>query len=409
MPFTPTISPDADATELRGHLADAARYLVELRARPAEDRSDSDVADARSAVDFIHEMDAVLNALERSAEPAEPESRGPSAAFADLSGVDRRSAGHAFVESEGYQEWRSNHHRGEIPLDREIRLLLTSGDEDEVGSGAGLLRPVGQPILPTPRQQRLFIRDVLTVQGTGLANIPYIREVSPLAWEGGASAVAEGSAKPEVTMQWTDDEAPVRKIAAWIPASTEILEDAPTLRGYIDTRLAYMLALREEQELINGPGTAPRIKGILSFSDVQTQAAVSGDLPATVGMAIGKVENVDGGANFVAVNPITYWTAVTKRHAASFDASGNGPAPSAVPNITWGLAPIRTRSMAADKALVGDGMGATIFDRRQTTIRLGDQHGEYFTHNKVAVLAEKRLALAVFRPDFFVDTTVPTS
>lgn len=408
MPFTPTISPDADATELRGHLADASRYLLELRSRP--ERSDTDAADARSAIDFIHEMDAVLSAMERSAEPTQPGSRGPSAAFDPTQGPDMRSAGQAFVESDAYREWREgNRHNGPIELDREIRLLLTSGDEDQVGSGAGLLRPVGQPIHPTPRQQRLFIRDVLTVQGTGLANIPYIREVSPQAWEGGASAVAEGSAKPEVTMQWTDDEAPVRKIAAWIPASTEILDDAPTLRGYIDTRLAYMLALREEQELISGPGSAPRIKGILQFADVQTQAAVSGDLPATVGQAIGKVENVDGGANFVAVNPITFWTAVTKRHSDQFDGSGTGPAPSNVPNITWGLAPIRTRSMAANKALVGDGMGATVFDRRQTTIRLGDQHGEYFTHNKVAVLAEKRLALAVFRPDFFVDTTVPTS
>lgn len=407
MPFTPTITPEADATEIRGHLADAGRYLVEVRSR--SERTDADAADARSAIDFIHEMDAVLTAIERSAEPVE-EPRGPSAAFGELEGFDFRSAGQAFVESDAYREWREGgRHNGPIEIDREIRLLLTSGDEDAVGSGAGLLRPVGQPILPTPRQQRLFIRDVLTVQGTGLANIPYIRETSPLAYEGGASAVAEGSAKPEVSMFWADDEAPVRKIAAWIPASTEILDDAPTLRGYIDTRLAYMLALREEHEVISGPGTAPRIKGILSFADVQTQAAVSGDLPATVGQAIGKVENVDGGANFVAVNPITFWTAVTKRYTDQFDGAGNGSAPSSVPNITWGLTPIRTRTMASNKALVGDGMGATIFDRRQTTIRLGDQHGEYFTNNKVAVLAEKRLALAVFRPDFFVDTTVPTS
>jgi hypothetical protein len=40
------------------------------------------------------------------------------------------------------------------------------------------------------------------------------------------------------------------------------------------------------------------------------------------------------------------------------------------------------------------------------TIRQSDSHSDYFTLNKVAVLAEERLGAAWFRPDLFVLTTL---
>jgi hypothetical protein len=54
-------------------------------------------------------------------------------------------------------------------------------------------------------------------------------------------------------------------------------------------------------------------------------------------------------------------------------------------------------------------MGATIFEREGTTIKVGDQHSDNFVKNITVILAEKRVALPIWRPDFFVDTTVPTS
>jgi HK97 family phage major capsid protein len=57
-------------------------------------------------------------------------------------------------------------------------------------------------------------------------------------------------------MEFTPALAPVVKIAAWIPVTEEILEDAPTLAGYINTRLAYMVDLREEAQILNGPAPA---------------------------------------------------------------------------------------------------------------------------------------------------------
>lgn len=410
MAFAPTVSPTADLTEVRGHLTDAARYVTELRARPETERGDTYVDDLRSAADFINLFDTVergLSAGER-ATAATHESRGPRSRAGDADLGDFRSAGAQVTEAEGYDEWvRSGMrtpfvHEVRTP-DHEQRTLLYLANGNEATSS---FAPVGQPIAPRPRQRRMFLRDLLGVENTGLSSIPYIRETSPLANEGGASAVAEGSAKPEVTMQFADADAPVRKIAAWIPVTSEVMADAPTLRAYINTRLAYMLDVREEQQLLKGTGTTPQIEGIYQVTGTQTQAAVAGDVPATVATAIGKVENVDMSADFAVYNPLDYWGAVATRHANQFDNGGNGMAPSSAANMSWGLAELRTRALDQTECIVGSSEAATVFQREGTTIKVGDQHDTYFTSNKVAVLAERRIAFPIWRPDGFVEVTL---
>src|SRR4029077_1634668 len=146
------------------------------------------------------------------------------------------------------------------------------------------------------------------------------RELSPATNETGATAVAEASAKPEVTMQFERLDAPVRKIAAWIQATMEAIEDAPTLAGYIDTRLAYMLMVREEAQIIGvgaGGGNAPNIKGILDFtgSGLTVQTASTQLFYEVVATAAGKIENVDGSPDGVVVNPLDYWAAVSDRQS----------------------------------------------------------------------------------------------
>jgi hypothetical protein len=53
-------------------------------------------------------------------------------------------------------------------------------------------------------------------------------------------------------------------------------------------------------------------------------------------------------------------------------------------------------------------MGGQIFDRAGITVRSSDSHDDFFVKNKVAILAEERLAVAWYRPDFFVDCDIHT-
>jgi HK97 family phage major capsid protein len=285
----------------------------------------------------------------------------------------------------------------------EYRTLIQESPTD-----AGLWMPRGTPQPPLIRQQRLFVRDLLSVINTTLASVPYIRELNPATNETGASSVAEGVAKPEVTMAFVGDDAPMRKIAAWVPVTSEIVDDAPTLRGYIDTRLGYMLAMREEREILNGNGISPDLRGIRNFVGLQTQAAVSGDYSATIGLSMGKIENVDGEPDGLAINPTDYWVMMTTRHSSQYDGGFTPGLPwSMAPPTIFGLQVIRTRSMESGKALIGSfRLGATLFDRQQTVIKVGDQHSDWLVLNKLVVLAEERVGLANHRPDLFCEATL---
>ncbi len=397
----------------------------ELRALPDNKRGDTYAADLRGAVADLNAENALYDiALKRErdeieraawehalANPPKPEARGPQAAFLDTDERDFLSPGEQFVRAmkadDGRMEVRAMSEADGV----EVRNLLTSSTSSPA---AGLFAPVGSPQLYVPpRRRRLFVRDLLNVVGTNLGSVPYIREYNAATNETGATAVAEASAKPEVTMEFERDDAPIRKIAAWVQATEEILEDAPTVRGYIDGRLGYMLMLREEAQVIGvgaGGGNAPNIKGILDFtSSIQT---ASGELYDGVASSIGKIENVDGDADGVVVNPVDFWAAVSDRHSTFYDgaafgiAAGNSPFSNPQPTA-WGIPVVRSRSVASGTALVGSwGMGATLFERAGVTIRTTDSHASLFVSNTWIILGEERVGLAVHRPDFFVKLTV---
>jgi HK97 family phage major capsid protein len=313
-----------------------------------------------------------------------------------------RSVGHQVVENEEFAAWCKRAAAkgtmiGESPS-VELRALVAEGD----ANGSATLLPVGQPYLVDQRRRRLFIRDLIGVQGTTLSAVPYVREKNSVTNALSASTVAEGGQKPEATMEFTPDLAPVQVIATTIPITTQILEDATTLVGYINGRLVYMLKIREELEILAGNGVTPDLKGITTYADVQAQAFTT-DIITTIGNAIAKVELVDGFADGIAMNPADYWAMATHRASTSgvLDAESFTTAPA---NFVWGLPAVRTNGMAAGEALVGNyAMGATLFDRSQSGVRVFEQHSDFAAKNKVLLRAEERVALAVNRPDFFVE------
>ena len=430
MPFAPTLEETPTLAGVRSKLHEAAEYAYGLRAKPADKRGDTYKDDLRSAIDFINEFDAIEQGLAakvrldlqtaEEAERAAAKGKGSRGLAADLGEQHLRSIGHQVVESDAFTEWakgdRSSALTVEVRDPREVRNLIgefTTGNQFFTGANSFL--PVGSPVisLPSLQRRRMFVRDVLGTGSTNLSSFPYFRELNATTNETGAGMTSEGSAKSEVNLQFDPQDAPARKITAWLPVTDEMVQDAPTLMSYINTRLDYMLLIREEDQELNGNGTASNLRGITQQTGIQTQAAVTGDFPATIGMAIGLVENVDGEADFVVCNPLNYWTATTKRYSTWFDnAGGNTGAPNtANGNITWGLPAIRTRAMTSGKALVGAGkIGATVLDKIGSySIKVADQHNDNFLKNILVVRAEKRVALPVWRPSLFVDTTVPTT
>lgn len=426
----PTLTKDSTLADVRNAQVEAAQQLIELRSRPADKRGDSYVTDVKSAAEFLLDGDLIEKALMagqrqqddefRTAAKAEAERRaaihGGRSLGADL-GEGLRSQGAQVVEADGYAEWASSGKRG--PFVTEVRNLIGEFPySTQYATGSNYFLPVASPIMVpgSMQRRRAFVRDLMSVQGTGLKVIPYVRELNQVTNETGVVMVAEGSAKSEVTVSFEQYSAIVEKMAGWLPVTDEIVSDAPTLMGYINGRLEYMTMIREEQQVLSGTGTSPQIQGLDTLSGIQTQAMVTGvtndqDFPGTIAQAFGKIENVDGDPDGVVCNPLDYWVAVGKRHANQFDNGFGTGAPNTPPSagaVTWGESAVRTRAVSAGTAWAGSWkLGSTLFDRQTTTIKVYDQHSDYAIRNLQLVLAEKRIAVAWHRPALFVKCTVP--
>jgi HK97 family phage major capsid protein len=404
---------EASADELRTRATEMRSEWAEL----AKGGRESDTyRDGKR--DFLAEVEDIdtqltLRSMERPAAL-----RGvPAGAQAFGEQRDYRTPGEIVVANEQFRAWAENAARrgtgiGESPAvdlrNFELRATgdLTNTVAEGDAHGSSSLLPVGQPYLVDTRRRRLFIRDLVSVQQTTLSGIPYVRELNTVANATTASTVKETFEKPDAEVEFTPDFAPVQVIATTIPITTQILEDAATLVGYINGRLIYMLKYREEDEILRGNGVTPDLKGILSYSDVQTVTTNLDDPIRAIADAIAKIELVDGYADGVAMNPADYWSMVTNR-ATSSGVLDVGAFSSAPTQYVWGLPVVRTNSMNSLQFVVGNfQMGATLFDRSQAGVRVFEQHADFAKKNMVLLRAEERVALAVNRPDFFVKGTL---
>jgi HK97 family phage major capsid protein len=204
-------------------------------------------------------------------------------------------------------------------------------------------------------------------------------------------------------------------MAHWEAAHRNVLADEPQLRSIIDNELMYGLRLQEDAQILNGSGTGENLTGILNTSGVQTYSWSAGTYSATAGMSDTKADAVRRAATLsflayyepsgIVLNP-NDWEDI------ELTKDGNGAYVVAVsvamggePRV-WRMPVIDTPAMTGGKALVGAfGTGAQLYDREEASIRISEQHSDFFIRNAIVILAEQRLALAVKRPEAFVEVT----
>lgn len=252
-----------------------------------------------------------------------------------------------------------------------------------------------------PQLQRpLTLLDLLPSGSMTGSNIPYTQEGGVFTE---AAETAEGSAKPEAGMTFTDAEAIARVVAAWMKMQKAALSDVPALRAVIDQRLRYLVLRRLEGQVLNGNGTAPNLRGILQTSGIGTVAYDAGELIADqILTGITTVLLADAMADVVILHPLD-WMAVLKAKATDGHYYGGGPF-SMTPQVIWGVNLLASQAIPQGHALTGDlSIGAQLFVREGIQVLFSDSDGTDFRENRVTLLGEGRFALPVWRPAAFVD------
>lgn len=319
------------------------------------------------------------------------------------------SPGQAFVDSENYKSVQGKRRpRGTtVSIESPITPQQLKATFDTTSTGLqSYINYNRGPILID--QQRLTVRDLLSVGQTTLNSIPYIQETS---YTNAATTVAEEGEKPEATFALQDEFAPVKKIAVIAKVTDEMWNDFPTLRDYINQRLRFMVEEREEAQLLSGAGSGSEITGILTAS-IQSQAKGGDTTPDAIHKAITKVrvtgrDEPDG----IVIHP-TDWEAIrlSKDDNNQYYAGGPFMGPYGVGGIhgetIWGKRVVVTTAITENTALVGAFRnGAMIFDREGITVDATNSNEDDFNFNRMSLRVEERLALAIWRLNSFCKVT----
>lgn len=264
-------------------------------------------------------------------------------------------------------------------------------------------------IYATPNR-RLTIKDILPNGTTSSNLVEYTREgtftnnAGPQRDTASPLAAVENVAKPESAITFTLATTPVVTLAHFIPVSKQVLSDSPMLEGYINGRLSYGLALKEETQILKGLGTGNEYNG------VQTQATAyvpeSPELTNEIDIirdSITQAQVAEYSPNFCVLNPVDWDSIQRRKRGASDDAYVYGdPNMSWLATPLWGLTPVVTNSQTAGTFLIGDSMGAMVFDRQESAVEISYEHSDNFTKNMATILAELRGCVAVFRTEAFI-------
>lgn len=351
--------------------------------------------------------------------------RGPINEPAEQADGGAKSLGDAFVKSSGYSTLTDGLKSGRITgkwTTGAVELPEFKATVTEAASPVAqseLLGGIRQAAAVALRQ--LTVADLMMQGTTDSTSVKYLLETTNT---NAAAAVTEGDAKPESTITFTEVTEPVRKVATFLPVSDEMLEDVAQIRSYLDSRLALFVLHEEEDQLLNGDGTAPNVSGLLDRTGLQTGTrsalgVLTGETAGstTIGNAVAKaIELIQTNAlvepDAIVMHP-TNWLAFRVAKDGNGQYYGGGPfygpygngAVDMTPN-PWGLRLVVTSRIAANTALVGAfGTMAQVFYRNGLTVEASNSHSDFFQKNLTAIRAERRLALAVYRPSAFCSIT----
>lgn len=296
--------------------------------------------------------------------------------------------------------------RGSVRVRMERSDITSANTTTGAGRSAGTSLVPGQrvPGIIAPPDRTLTIRDLLAPGTTASSSIEYVQETG---YDNKAAVVPETTPKPYSNITFDLKTANVRTLAHLFKASRQILDDAPGLQSYIDARAEYGLRYVEELQLLKGDGQGSNINGLIP----QAQDFAAKFVPAnateidTLRLALLQVTLAEYPASGYVLHP-TDWAKIEMTKDAEGRYIVGNPINVLGPRL-WGLPVVATQAMSVGRFLTGAfALAAQIFDRMDIEILLSTENDKDFENNMVTLRAEERLALAVYRPEAFVEGAI---
>ena len=310
-----------------------------------------------------------------------------------------KTMGELFAEDAKVKEFMAQANpRGRI--DFQAKATLTSLTTDAAGSVGDAIANTRLPgILPLP-QRRMTVRDLLSQGQMDGSTLEYVKETG---FTNSAGMVAEGAAKPASDIKLDLVSTSAKVIAHYMKASRQVLSDIAQLRSIIDQRLLYGLAYKEETQILNGDNTGQNLHGIIPQATAYSAPIAVSDETSIdqLRLAMLQAALAEYPASGHVMHPSDWAFIETLKDSTGRYIIGN-PQGTTQPTL-WGLPVVTTQAIAIDKFLTGAfKLGAQIFDRWTARVEVATENEDDFIKNLVTILAEERVALAVYRPEAFI-------
>jgi hypothetical protein len=261
-----------------------------------------------------------------------------------------------------------------------------------------------QPLAPAVQ-----VTDFLPTTTINQAAYKYMRED---AFSNVAAETGEGNIFPEADLSLSEASVNVEKIAVWIPATDEQLEDEPAARAYIDMRLQWMLQQRLDYQILNGNGSAPNLLGTLNVGSINDVVNANTNQPIidSLGELFLEIQTVGFAEPNVAFVTPTEMDLIRKAKTADGQYLWAHPSQSG-PTTVWGV-PLKpllgTMLPAGTRAVAGDYAHYSLLGiKRGIDMQVTNTHSTFFVEGKQAIRADMRAVVVHFRPSAF--GTVTTS
>jgi len=224
------------------------------------------------------------------------------------------------------------------------------------------------------------------------------------ATTGKATKVAENAKKPQLSLGFTPVTKPLSKIAGYVKETDEILNDAPFLASAVQNELLYQLGVSEDSAIMGE---------VLGTTGIQSVTYAAGKMVDAILKAKAAVaQNSPFTADFVAINPedmVDLLTATDENGqylGGGYFQGAYGNGNYTQPARIWGLPIFETSEVAAGTVLVGAGKQAVqVYRKGGVDVNIYEQNEDDALYNRVTLLAEERLAVAVKYPKGLVKVT----
>ena len=275
-----------------------------------------------------------------------------------------------------------------------------------------------------PQAQRLEgVNDIAEREAKSYALFPKLRTAAnTIEWvyesgqEGTIDGTAEGTQKDQIDNDFVVTSVALVKRAAYFKVSTEMLDDVAFMEGWLRNKLIVRLFLDVDNQVLNGNGSAPNLKGIIAYATAFAAGTFAGTVDSandadSLVVAANQIRlaNHNGPLTImmhpsdVAALKLVKLSASDKRYVERLMMVGSAMSLDGIPII-------ENTNIAQGDFLIGDFAKGTIVEKSGIEVEIG-LDGSDFTKNMRTILAEWRGQLFVQNNDTtaFVKGTFATT